>query len=83
MKFNPDAIKPAQEIIFSKKVSKPFHQDICFNNNLVKSTTVPKHLGMILDSKLSFEEHLQSVLANVNNTIGLISQFCPHLPIIY
>ena len=75
IKFNSDASKQAQEIIFSRKVSKPFHSDGYFNNNPVNSTLVDKHLGMILYSKLNFKEHLKPVLAKVNKTIDLIRKF--------
>ena len=33
-----------------------------FNNIIVNLTTIHKYLGMMFDSKLSFDEHLQSVL---------------------
>ena len=32
-----------------------------FDNNIVNLTNIHKHLGMILDSNLSFDEHLWSV----------------------
>ena len=38
MKFNADDGKQAQEITFSRKVSKPFHTNVHFNNNPVNST---------------------------------------------
>ena len=60
MSFNPDSIKQAQEIIFSSKTSKRNHPGLMFNN-IVNITTNHKHLG-IFDSKLSFDEHLKSVL---------------------
>ena len=60
--FNPDPIKQAQEIIFSRKTSKRNHPGLRFNNNIVNLTTKHKHLGMIFDSKLSFDEHLKSAL---------------------
>ena len=62
MSFNPDPIKQAQEIIFSRKNSKRNHPSLTFNNNIVNLTTKHKHLGMIFDSKLSFDEHLKSTL---------------------
>ena len=62
MSFNPDPIKQAQEIIFSRKTSKRNHLGLMLNNNIVNLTTNHKHLGMIFDSKLSFDEHLQSAL---------------------
>ena len=62
MSFNPDAIKQAQEIMFSRKTSKRNHSGLTFNNNIVDLTTNHKHLGMIFDSKLSFDEHLKFAL---------------------
>ena len=62
MSFNLDPTKQAQEIIFSPKTLKRNHPGLMFNNNIVNLTTVHKHLGMIFDSKLSFDEHLKSVL---------------------
>ena len=44
------------------------------------STATHKHLGMILDSKLSYENHLQSVFSRVNKTIGLLRKLQPTLP---
>ena len=35
-------------------------------------TTSQKHLGIILDTRLSFEKHLEIVLCKINKTIGLI-----------
>ena len=62
MSFNPDPIKQAQEIIFSRKTLQRNHPGLMFNNSIVNVTSIHKHLGMIFDSKLSFDEHLKSVL---------------------
>ena len=62
MSFNPDPIKQTQELIFSRKISKRNHPGLMFHNNIVNLTTTHKHLSMIFDSKLSFDEHLKSVL---------------------
>ena len=59
MSFNLDPTKQAQEIIFSRKTSQRNHLGIMFNNSIVNSTSIHKHLGMIFDSKLSFNEHLK------------------------
>ena len=59
MSFNPDLTKQAQEIIFSHKTSQRNHPGLMFNNN------IHKHLEIIFDSKLSFNEHLKSVLKKV------------------
>ena len=65
MSFNPDSIKQAQEIMFSRKTSKRNHPGLMFNNNIVNLTTNHKHLGMLFDSKLSFDENLKSVLKKI------------------
>ena len=62
MSFNPDPTKQAQEIIFSYKTSQRNHPALMFNNSIVSLTSIHKHLGMIFDSKLSFDEHLMSVV---------------------
>ena len=67
MSFNSDPNKQAQEVIFSKKTKK-----ITFNKSSVSQSTSQKHLGMILDASLSFEEHLIGVQSKTNKTIGLL-----------
>ena len=61
MNFNYPT-KQAQEIIFSWKTSQRNHPGLMFNNNIVNVSSIHRHLGMIFDSKLSFDEHLKSVL---------------------
>ena len=80
MKLNPDPTKQTQEIIFSRKRTVSIHSVVYFNNTLVNSMAPQKHLGMILESKLSFENHLQSVFSRVNKIIGLLRIFQPTLP---
>ena len=41
-----------------------------FNNIPVSSTSVHKHLVMLLDDKLSYEHHLKSVLNKVKKTMA-------------
>ena len=72
MIFNLDPTKQAQEIIFSDKNGKPPHSPLNFNNTNIKQTAFQKHLGLILDSQLSFEKHLKAIFNKVNKTIGLI-----------
>ena len=79
MKFNPDPTKQAQEITFSRKNTVSIHPLVYLNKTPVNSTTTHKHIGMILDSILSYENHLQSVFSRVNMTIGLLRKFEPTL----
>ena len=72
MSFNPDPNKQAQEVIFSRKLNKPNHSSLNFNNTVVIQSTTHKHVGMILDTKLDFQEHLKDQLSKISKTIGLL-----------
>ena len=50
MSFNPEPIKQAQELIFSRKVQTTNHPSLFFNENVVPKTSLQKHLGIFLDS---------------------------------
>ena len=53
MCFNPDPIKQNQEIIFNRKIKKNIHRPLVFKNTIVSQTNSQKHLGVILDFKLT------------------------------
>ena len=72
MNFNPDPIIQAQEVIFWRKPQKTNHNQVYFNHNSVKQVSSQKHLGMYLDTKLNFQEHLNNLLSKVSKTIGLL-----------
>ena len=57
MSFNSDPSKQAIEIIFSIKHSNIQLPVMSFNNN-ISAPSSHKHLGMILDSKRNFKNHL-------------------------
>ena len=59
---------------------KSSHPSVYFNNIPVSSTSVHKHLVMLLDDKLSYEHHLKSVLNKVKKAIGLLCKFQQILP---
>ena len=80
MSFKPDPTKQAQEVIFSCNIKKPLHAPLTFNNANVKRTAFQKHLGLILDSQLSFEEHLKTIFSKVSKTIELIQKLRNFLP---
>ena len=80
MSFNPDPLKQAQEVIFSCKMTKTNHLTLIFNGNPVHQVALQKHLGMFLDCKLNFEEHLKTIVNKINKTIGLLCKFQNFLP---
>ena len=61
MNFNLDPAKQAHEVIFSRKAKEIYHPPLVFNNTSVSQSSSQKHLGVILDSKLIFDEHLKMV----------------------
>ena len=65
---------------FSRKSKRSNHHPLVFNNNNVSQTYSQKHLGVILDFKLTFEEHLNNVLAKVNKAVGLLRKLRNILP---
>ena len=56
-----DPSKQAQEVIFSRKTKKEYHPPLAFNNNVLE-TNSQKHVCVILDNRLSFEDHLKMIL---------------------
>ena len=72
MSFNLDPSKKGQEVIFSRKVKKDSHPPSTFNYNIVYPAASYKLLAIILDNRLSFEEHLRLVFGKTNKTIGLL-----------
>ena len=81
MCFNPDPNKQAEEILFSNKLKSPDHPPIFFSNVEVKRVQNHKHLGLILDSKLSFAKHISEKLATARKGIGIIKHLSPYLPL--
>ena len=80
MSFNPDPSKQAHEVIFSRKKKKEYYPPLAFNNNNVSETNSQKHLGVVLDNRLSFENYLKMILNKVNKTIGLLCKLRNVLP---
>ena len=80
MSSNPDPSKQAQETIFSRKTKNICHPSLRFNNSIVSQSPYPKHLGIFLDARLTFEEHLKVITTNVNRTMGLLRKLQETLP---
>ena len=81
MNFNPDPTKQTQETIFSRKTTKKIYPKTFSNNIPVSKANSQIHLGLYLDSKLSFDIHIKIIaLTKVNKTIGLLWKFQQVLP---
>ena len=74
MLFNPDPKKPAQEVIFSRKKHFQIHPIINLNNVEAERAPYQKHLGIVLDEKLNFKQHIDSVISKINKGIAVIKK---------
>ena len=62
MSFNPDHSKLTKEVLFSRKLKNEVHLDLLFNRSKIEVTSSQKHLGLILDEKLSFNSQLKVIM---------------------
>ena len=74
MTFNHDINKQATEVYFSQRREKSLPQPIIFNSNNVLTSPCQKHPGLVLDSKLSFNEHVNQKINKWNKIIGLMKR---------
>ena len=81
MEFNPDPSKQANEVLFSCKKSSPNHPPLIFNRNVVAKSKDQKHLGLILDSRLSFIKHINEKITKAKKVIGVIKHLSNYLPL--
>ena len=80
MSFGPDPSKQAR-VIFSRKTKKTDHLLLDFNNTYISQAASEKHLGIVLDTRLTLEEHLKGVVNKTNKTIGLLFKLQNILPL--
>ena len=59
MAFNPDPTKQAQEVVLSKKLQESSHPNLNVSKFVVDKLEIQKHLGLKVDKKLSFKQHLK------------------------
>ena len=70
MSFSPDPSKQTQEAISFRKLKIVSYPLLIFD----KVSKSQKHLGILSDSKLTFQEHYQKILNNTKRTIELLSK---------
>ena len=79
MSFNPNPNNQTQGVLSSRNIQKSSQPSLIFNNIVTQSLT-QEHLGIFLDTKLDFQEHLKSTFSKVNKTIGLLRKLHHILP---
>jgi len=74
-------IKKTQFMIFSKKRSKSDRPEISLNidGKPISETNQTKFLGVIIDNKLSWKEHVRHISGKVSKGIGIIIKLRPYL----
>ena len=80
MSFNLDPNKQAQEVIFTRKSKNMHHPPLIFNNSKIFQSITQKHLQLIFDNRLSFEEYFTAMGAKVSRTIALLRKLQHILP---
>ena len=78
--FNWDLTKQTQENIFGWKLQNTNHPCSIFSHNTVSFRESQKHLGIVLDSRLDFKEHLGIIFKKVSKIIGLACKLQNLLP---
>ena len=67
--FNPDPKK--QAVCFSRKIVSSNPSPLSFNQSQVKIPESHKHLGLLLDTKLKFNEHVEDKINKYNRIIEI------------
>ena len=80
MSFNSDTSKQAQEKLLSNKATKTNHPNIKFNGSTVQQSANEKHLGVILDEKLTFNGDITSKLTTVNKSTSTLRKIYHYIP---
>ena len=80
MSFDPEPSKQAQDVTITRKLQKKGYSPLYFNDSSVKETCKQKHIGMLMDFRLDFQEHWKSLVKKVNKTVALLRKFQNILP---
>ena len=81
LEFNPDPTKQATEMLFSCKRKSSEHPQLFFNGSVVTQVHEQKHLGLILEPKLSFVKHLHEKMIKAKKNIGILKHLSRFLPL--
>ena len=69
LEFNPDPLQQATEVLFSCKNNVQTHPQIIFNGTVVTKVEEQKHLGLLLESNLSFQKHRSEKIRKAKKNI--------------
>ena len=72
--FIPYVSKQTQKVIFCRKENISNHPIVFFNNLQINRKSTQKHLGLLLDEKSNFSEHINEKLKKVTNSVNLLQK---------
>ena len=70
MKLNPN--KTQSMIVSRSETELPAHADLIIDNVILEKKNSFKILGILFDSKFTFEQHIRSMSSSVSQKIGLL-----------
>ena len=79
MSFNPDPSNKLRKCCFLIKLLRQIIQ-ILFNGSAVQKSANQKHLGLILDKKLTFNDHITSKFTTVNKLTSRLRKLYHYMP---
>ena len=69
MLSSSDPSKPAQEVLFSRKIQIQNYPTISLNSIEVERSSYQKHFGIILNEKLNFKQCIDCAISKVNKGV--------------
>ena len=67
--FNP--VK-SESLLFSRKISKPYHPPVAMNNQIITEVTTQKHLGLTFSNDCTWHEHLAQIKTKAWQRINIM-----------
>ena len=67
-------------MLFSRKKKTLNHLTLSLNNIQVERASSQKHLGLLLDEKLNFKQHIESAIVKINKGVAVIKKLRYSLP---
>ena len=59
--------------LYFRTRKKPFHSELTFHDVPIRREANTKHLGLILDDRLTFRRHIEEKIKSANKGIGLLN----------
>ena len=69
-----------KEVIFSRKLNTVDHLDLFYNDTKIENCAKEKHLGLILDKKLNFKQHILEKINKGMQVVGTLKKLSSVLP---